>query len=93
MRRRALRPAEANLYYDVVNFRFQKGSIALTTNQGITAWPDMLARDEVLAGAILDRMLRSATVLNIQGRSYRLKDMESSLGQQTPRQGLSVVPQ
>lgn len=71
---------EANLLFRVVNYRYQRGSIALTTNKGITSWPEVLAGDEVLAGAILDRLLHSATVLNIQGRSYRLKDMEASLG-------------
>ena len=48
----------------------------------IRSWPEVLAGDEVLAGAILDRLLHSATVLNIQGRSYRLKDLESSVEQQ-----------
>jgi DNA replication protein DnaC len=38
----------------------------------------------VLAGALLDRLLHSATVLNIQGRSYRLRDLESSLGGVSP---------
>jgi len=38
-----------------------------------------LANDEVLAGAILDRLLHNATVLNIQGRSYRLKELDEQL--------------
>jgi DNA replication protein DnaC len=71
---------EANLLFRAVNYRYQRGSIALTTNKGITSWPDVLAGDEVLASAILDRLLHSATVLNIQGRSYRLREMEASLG-------------
>jgi len=71
---------EANLLFRVVNYRYQRGSIALTTNKGIASWPEVLGGDEVLAGAILDRLLHSATVLNIQGRSYRLRDMEASLG-------------
>jgi len=75
---------EANLLFRVVNYRYQRGSIALTTNKGITSWPEVLAGDEVLAGAILDRLLHSATVLNIQGRSYRLRDMEASLGSVSP---------
>ena len=54
----------------------------LTTNKGIRSWPEVLAGDEVLAGAILDRLLHSATVLNIQGRSYRLKDLETSVEEQ-----------
>ena len=73
---------EANLFFRVISYRYQKGSIVLTTNKGIRSWPEVLAGDEVLAGAILDRLLHSATVLNIQGRSYRLKDLESSVEQQ-----------
>lgn len=75
---------EANLLFRVVNYRYQRGSIALTTNKGITSWPEVLAGDEVLASAILDRLLHSATVLNIQGRSYRLRDMEANLGTVPP---------
>lgn len=75
---------EANLLFRVVNYRYQRGSIALTTNKGITSWPEVLAGDEVLASAILDRLLHSASVLNIQGRSYRLKDMEANLGSVSP---------
>ena len=49
------------------------------TNKGISHWPSVLAGDEVLAGAILDRLLHNATVLNIQGRSYRLKELDARL--------------
>jgi DNA replication protein DnaC len=55
----------------------------ITTNKGIGSWPGVLAGGEVLAGAILDRLFHSATVLNIQGRSYRLKDLESSRANQS----------
>ena len=71
---------EANLLFRVVNYRYQKGSTIITMNKGIASWPEVLAGDDVLAGANLDRLLHSATVLNIQGRSYRLKDLEASLG-------------
>ncbi len=70
---------EANLFFRVVNHRYQRGSLAITTNKGIASWPEVLAGDEVLAGAILDRLLHAATVLNIQGRSYRLRDLEAEL--------------
>lgn len=75
---------QANQFFRLVNYRYQRGSIALTTNKGITSWPEVLAGDEVLAGAILDRLLHSATVLNIQGRSYRLRDLEASVGSVSP---------
>ena len=74
---------ESNLFFRVVNYRYTKGSsTAITTNKGIASWPSMLADDEVLAGAILDRLLHSATVLNIQGRSYRLKELDAQLSEQ-----------
>jgi len=76
---------ESNLFFRVVNHRYQRGSIAITTNKGIASWPEVLADDEVLAGAILDRLLHSATVLNIQGRSYRLRDLEAELSQGSDR--------
>jgi len=70
----------ANLLFRVMNYRYVQGSsIAITTNQGIAQWPSILADDEVLAGAILDRLLHNATVLNIQGRSYRLKELDAQL--------------
>ena len=74
---------ESNLFFRVVNYRYTKGSsTAITTNKGIASWPSVLADDEVLAGAILDRLLHSATVLNIQGRSYRLKELDAQLSEQ-----------
>jgi DNA replication protein DnaC len=75
---------ESNLFFRVVNYRYAKGSsTAITTNKGIASWPSVLADDEVLAGAILDRLLHSATVLNIQGRSYRLKELDAQLNEQS----------
>jgi len=75
---------ESNLFFRVVNYRYAKGSsTAITTNKGIASWPSVLADDEVLAGAILDRLLHRATVLNIQGRSYRLKELDAQLQEQT----------
>lgn len=71
---------ESNLFFRVVNYRYAKGSsTAITTNKGIASWPSVLADDEVLAGAILDRLLHRATVLNIQGRSYRLKELDAQM--------------
>ncbi len=73
---------ESNLFFRVVNYRYTKGSsTAITTNKGIASWPTVLAGDEVLAGAILDRLLHRATVLNIQGRSYRLKELDTQLSE------------
>ena len=47
-------------------------------------WTELLAGDEVLTTAILDRLLHRAHVLNIKGRSYRLRDLEQALSMQRP---------
>lgn len=70
---------EADLLFRVVNYRYGKGSICITTNKGVAQWPAMLADDQALASAILDRLLHASHVLNIKGRSYRLKDLEDQL--------------
>jgi DNA replication protein DnaC len=57
--------------FRLVSYRYGRGSILITTNKGIADWPEVLAGDEVLATAILDRLLHHSQVLNISGRSYR----------------------
>ncbi|MEM7528944.1 MAG: ATP-binding protein [Pseudomonadota bacterium] len=47
----------------------------ITTNKSVRDWTELLAGDEVPAAAILDRLLHSSNVLNIKGRSYRLRDL------------------
>ena len=58
---------EASLFFRLV-----------TTNKGVADWPSVLAGDEVLATAILDRLLHRSHVLNISGRSYRLRELEAA---------------
>lgn len=67
---------EASLFFRLVSYRYSRGSILITTNKGIRDWPEILAGDEVLATAILDRLLHKSHVLNIRGRSYRLRELE-----------------
>lgn len=67
---------DASLFFRLVSYRYGRGSILITTNKGIKDWPEVLAGDEVLATAILDRLLHKSHVLNIKGRSYRLRDLE-----------------
>jgi DNA replication protein DnaC len=73
---------EAGLFFRLVSHRYQRGSILITTNKGIREWPEILAGDEVLATAILDRLLHNSHVLDIKGRSYRLRDLERAVTQQ-----------
>ena len=79
---------EANDAYNVAQdgeTRLRPGSILITTNKSARDWTELLARDEVLATAILDRLLHKAHVLNIQGRSYRPRDFEQSPSLQRQR--------
>jgi DNA replication protein DnaC len=63
----------ANLFFQLISRRYEKGSILLTSNQSLGAWGDVFG-DPVIASAILDRLLHHATTVNIKGDSYRLKD-------------------
>jgi len=72
---------EASLFFRLVTYRYGRGSILITTNKSVREWPELLAGDEVLSTAILDRLLHKAHVLNIKGRSYRLRDLEHALSQ------------
>ncbi|CAI1515562.1 transposase/IS protein [Serratia marcescens] len=56
-----------------LNRRYEKASIILTSNKGFADWGEMFG-DNVLATAILDRLLHHSTTLNIKGESYRLRE-------------------
>jgi DNA replication protein DnaC len=62
----------AHLFFQLVARRYEKGSMVITTNQVVTQWGTVFG-DEVLAAAILDRLLHHSFTLMIQGESYRLK--------------------
>lgn len=70
---------EAGLLFRLVSYRYQRSSMVLTTNKSVKDWPEILAGDEVMTTALLDRLLHKSHVLNIRGRSYRLRDLEKML--------------
>jgi len=72
----ALTRPEAGLLFRLVSYRYQKGSTIITTNKSVKDWPEVLAGDEVMTAALLDRLLHHCHVFNIKGRSYRLRDLE-----------------
>jgi DNA replication protein DnaC len=65
---------EASLLFEVVCRRYEHSSIVLTSNKSYGAWAEVFSGDEVIATAILDRLLHHATTISIKGESYRLKD-------------------
>jgi DNA replication protein DnaC len=73
---------EASLFFRLVTYRYGRGSLLITTNKSVRDWTEILAGDEALTTAILDRLLHKAHVINIKGRSYRLRDLENVLNTQ-----------
>lgn len=70
---------EASLFFRMISYRYQRGSTLITTNKSVKEWPEVLAGDEVMTAALLDRLLHRCHVLNIKGRSYRLKELEAAM--------------
>lgn len=64
--------SDANRLFQVVSRRYTRGSTIVTSNKSASEWAELFG-DEVLAAAILDRLLHDAEVLTINGPSYRLK--------------------
>ena len=67
----------AHLFFQLVNRRYEKGSLLVTTNQRVSDW-GVVFGDEVLATAILDRLLHHSHTLMITGESYRLREKRKS---------------
>ena len=62
----------ANLFFQLVARRYERGSMLITTNQTVTQWGQVFG-DEMIAAAVLDRLLHHSHVVLIQGESYRLR--------------------
>lgn len=69
---------EANLFFNVVAKRYERGSMILTSNLTFAQWASAFADDATLPAALLDRLLHHAHVVQISGESYRLKDKRSA---------------
>lgn len=65
---------QANLFFQVVAKRYERGAIIVTSNLNFGAWDQAFAGDTALTAAMLDRLLHHSHVVQIQGDSYRLKD-------------------
>jgi len=75
---------EANLFFNVVAKRYERGSMILTSNLPFAQWATTLADDSTLTAAMLDRLLHHAHIVQMSGQSYRLKDKRRA-GQTRPR--------
>ena len=67
----------AHLLFQLVNRRYERGSLVLTSNQPVGNWGEVFG-DAVLATAILDRLLHHSHVITIKGESYRLREKQKA---------------
>lgn len=65
-------PGGGSLFFQLVNARYEKGAMILTSNRGFAEWGDIFG-SPVVAKALLDRLLHHAIVIQIDGSSYRLR--------------------
>lgn len=67
---------EADLLFQVISQRYERGSIILTTNKPFKDWASIFNNDSTIASAVLDRLLHYADSVIIHGTSYRMKDKD-----------------
>ena len=72
--------AGADLLFQIISQRYERGSIIVTTNKAYKHWPAIFNNDAGITSAILDRLLHRAHTVVIDGKSYRMKDR---LGEET----------
>lgn len=66
-------PGGGNLFFQLVNARYEKGAMILTSNRGFAEWGEIFG-SPVVATALLDRLLHHAVVIQIEGSSYRMRE-------------------
>jgi DNA replication protein DnaC len=68
-------PQAANLMFMLVSARYERASMIVTSNKPFSAWGEVFG-DEVVAAAMIDRLVHHAEILSLKGDSYRLKDRD-----------------
>ena len=64
----------SNMLFQLINKRYEKNSTIITTNKPFSKWGELFG-DNMIANAILDRLLHHSHVISISGKSYRTKDI------------------
>jgi DNA replication protein DnaC len=73
-----LNEQQANLFFQLVNKRYETGPLIITSNLTFTKWKEVLNDDEALTAATLDRLIHHSHIVTIQGDSYRLKQKKKA---------------
>ncbi len=68
---------EASLFFRLLVLRYERASLIVTSNKSLVDWGEVF-NDQILATAILDRLLHHATTVNIKGDSYRLREKKKA---------------
>ena len=71
---RPIDKAGADLLFQVISARYERGAICLTTNKPFKPWASIFNNDATMASAVLDRLLHHGEPVVIEGKSYRMKD-------------------
>lgn len=85
-------PGGGNLFFQLVNARYEKGAMILTSNRGFAEWGEVFG-DPVVATALLDRLLHHAIVIQIEGSSYRLRQHADLVPEPMRSKALNQPPQ
>jgi DNA replication protein DnaC len=68
-------PEAANLMFSLVSARYERASLIVTSNKPFSAWGEIFG-DEIVAAAMIDRLVHHAEILALKGDSYRLRDKD-----------------
>ena len=68
-------PQAANLMFMLVSSRYERASMIVTSNKPFSAWGEIFG-DEIVAVAMIDRLVHHAEIVSLRGDSYRLKDKQ-----------------
>jgi DNA replication protein DnaC len=84
-------PGGGNLFFQLVNARYEKGAMVLTSNRGFAEWGEVFG-DPVVATALLDRLLHHAVVIQIEGSSYRMREHAALIPENLRANSLASQP-
>ncbi len=76
-------PEAANLMFSLISARYERASLIITSNKAFSSWGEIFG-DEVVAAAMIDRLVHHAEILSMKGDSYRLKDRDLGRAKPSP---------
>jgi DNA replication protein DnaC len=81
----------AMLFFQLMSRRYEHASTVLTSNKSFEEWGEIFG-DEVMAAALIDRLLHHCHIVNIRGNSYRVRNLSHLWKQPDPREAESPDP-